>query len=457
MVNILVVDDDPTFNKMLSTFLMRNNYAVENVFSSKSALEELKNSHFDIVLTDFKLPDLDGLELIEAIKKQHPQLPIILMTTYRDIRTAVKSIQMGAFEFVTKPVNPDEILLLIESALKSVPSADANSRTNKAKEKADQVTYIVGKSKSAEKMWEHIELVAPTKMSVLILGESGTGKEYAAKMIHDKSKRKSAPFIAIDCGALTKDLAASELFGHKKGAFTGAVGDKKGAFEIASGGTLFLDEIGNLTYEVQMQLLRVLQERKVKPVGSEQAKGIDVRIVAATNDTLDAGSKDREFRQDLYHRLNEFTIKIQPLRNRKDDLDEFFNHFLNLAATELEKTKPKISNEAYNVLVSYHWPGNLREMRNIIRRAVLLSTNDKIDLAQLPQEIVHAKEDPDFTNEEGVNADIVDLKVLKETNEREMIIRVLKETRYNKSKAAAILNIDRKTLYNKLKLYEIDI
>lgn len=459
MTKILVVDDDPAFNKMLSTFLQRNDFDVSSVHSSKSALDQIGNHNYHLILTDYKLPDLNGLELIDAIKIKSPETPIILMTNYSDIRTAVKSIQKGAFEFLTKPVNPDELLILVHNALEVnsyKKEGNAEKSETKNESKHSNIKYIIGKSSAAQKLWEHIELVAPTKMSVLILGESGTGKEYAAQMVHDKSARSQKNFYAVDCGALSKELAASELFGHVKGAFTGALYDKKGAFELAKGGTLFLDEIGNLNYEVQVQLLRALQESKIRPLGSAAEINIDVRVIAATNESLSGSSDHSNFRLDLYHRLNEFTLHIEPLRNRKADLNDFIDHFLTLAANELDKVKPEITQKVMEALSNYHWPGNLRELRNIIRRAVLLSNGGEITSDHIPKEIFTVDTEDSDILPERMSLAQTDLKAVQQAQEKEMILKVLEQTKYNKSRTAAILNIDRKTLYNKLKLYNID-
>ena len=454
---ILVVDDDPSFNNMLSAFLKRNNFQVNSVFSSTSALASLSEQTPDLVLTDFKLPDMDGLELMREIKDRAPNASMILMTNYSDVRTAVKSIQLGAFEFVTKPVNPDELLLTVNAALKQSTKRDINQPSaakSSGKQKAvSDRKYIVGRGAKARQTWEHIQLVAPTKMGVLILGESGTGKEYAAKMIHESSKRSSEAFAAVDCGALSKELAASELFGHVKGAFTGALADKKGQFELANGGTLFLDEVGNLPYEVQVQLLRALQEKKIRKVGSEKDIDVNVRIIAATNERMAEAIDEQQFRLDLYHRLNEFELKLIPLRERIGDLDEYLTHFLEEANTELEKTIKGVSPEVNAVFQQYSWPGNLRELRNVVRRAALLCQVEEIGLAHIPSTLV--EESRSEEQEASASTNGYDLKNMQEHREKETIERVLMEVRYNKTKAAELLNIDRTTLYNKLAKYNI--
>ena len=470
MTKILVVDDDPAFNKMLCTFLQKQGYNVEHAYSSESALTVFQSQKIDLVLTDFKLPDMDGLELIKILKGKKESIPVILITNYSDIRTAVTSIQLGAFEFVTKPVNPDQMLLTIQQAL-SEPNQSGNEQAETPKISGQSINkptnshkYVVGNSLASLKLWEHLQLVAPTKMTVLILGESGTGKEYAAKMIHEKSKRAHAPFVALDCGVLSKELAASELFGHVKGAFTGAVQDKKGAFEYANGGTIFLDEIGNLPHSVQVQLLRVIQERKVKRVGSEKDISVDVRIIAATNEDIKVSGSPGEFRSDLFHRLNEFELAIPALRERSTDLPEYIDTFLKQACQELNKEIIGLDDKAMEIVKNYPWPGNLRELRNVIKRGVLLSTSQYITKTELPPELENDALNPnpplDMSDNLANSADqaaTTDLKSMQENNEKQMILKTLEDTRYNKSKTAKLLNIDRKTLYNKITKYEIEV
>ncbi|WP_375578488.1 sigma-54 dependent transcriptional regulator [Marivirga tractuosa] len=455
---LLIVDDDPSFNEMLCNYLLRNNYEVESAHSAQSALELLKKHAFDLVLTDFRLPKMNGLELIEVIKKDQSQTPVILITNYADIRTAVQSIKLGAFEFVNKPVNPDELLKTIEKALES-KSKPKNSDTKPNKAFTQNKQYIIGNNPHSLELWKQVNIVAPTKMSVLILGESGTGKEYVAKKIHELSKRADQPFIAMDCGVLSKDLAASEFFGHEKGAFTGALTDRKGQFELANGGTLFLDEIGNLPYEVQTQLLRALQEKVIRKIGGDKEIEIDVRIIAATNEKLSGNIQQDAFRNDLYHRINEFEIYVPSLKERMDDLGEFLDFFLKEASEELGKEVNQISEDVLEIFQDYTWPGNLRELKNIIKRAVLLSDAPTIDVQHLPvgfnqkQELnsKSSEEDTKPTQNSGL-----DLKEIQENQEKEAIKQALIQHKYNKSKAAKALNIDRTTLYKKIKSYNID-
>jgi two-component system response regulator HydG len=459
---ILIVDDDPYFNKMLSAFLKRNDFEVTSVFTSMSALEYLTKESPHLILTDFILPDMDGLDLIKKVKEKRPDQLFILMTNYSDIRTAVKSIKLGAFEFVTKPVNPDELLITIKAAIeqKNKRSGNGSSNGHTTERHHSEGKYLIGKSPASQKIYEHMLLVAPTKLSVMILGESGTGKEYVARMIHECSSRRHNKFVAVDCGALSRELAASELFGHVKGAFTGALQDKTGHFEMSDGGTLFLDEIGNLSYDIQVQLLRILQEQKVRKIGSEKDIAIDVRIIAATNDPLASMIDSQRFRLDLYHRLNEFELTLKPLRERIEDLPDFIGQFMKSANIELGKEVEKFDEDVMEIFENYTWPGNLRELRNVVRRSVLMAQNGTVTLLQIPEAL---KQDAEldrqvahFENDSLVNISTDNLKQLREQQERVMIEQVLFKTKYNKSKAAAILNIDRTTLYNKIAKYKIE-
>ena len=450
MKKILIIDDDPTICMMLQGLLKRKNFDADTVFSAGEALKKLENNQFDLVLSDFRLPDFDGLELLQKIKSMHPHVPVIIMTSYADIRTAVNAIKMGAFEYVTKPLNPDEILLLINSALEKAEDPK-NSKKSKEKKNKDEIEFVRGNSSTSLQIDQYIKLVAPTDMSVIIEGESGTGKEIAARRIHFDSKRKKKAFVAVDCGALSIDLAGSELFGHIKGSFTGAINDKEGQFESAQGGTLFLDEIGNLSYEIQMKLLRALQERKVRRIGSNKDIDVDVRILVATNEDLSVSVNKGNFRGDLYHRLNEFKITVPSLRNRIEDIELFANYFLELSNKELNKDIAGFSSEVLEKFKYYSWPGNVRELRNVIRRSVLLSPDKEVELISLPNEILNNSASNNIIVE-GSN-----LKLIQAANEKELIVSTLRKVNYNKSKAAKLLNIDRKTLYNKLKQYGINM
>ncbi|HYG20430.1 MAG TPA: sigma-54 dependent transcriptional regulator, partial [Ohtaekwangia sp.] len=364
-------------------------------------------------------------------------------------RTAVKAIKMGAFEYITKPVNPDELLMVVQQALKGEKVVTPSKKsTGEPKE------FVEGSSAPSKQLLNYVRLVAPTNMSVIIEGESGTGKENVARTIHRLSNRAKGPFVAVDCGALSKDLAASELFGHVKGAFTGAGQDKDGQFVEANGGTLFLDEVGNLSYEVQVKLLRAIQERIIQPIGSNKEIKVDVRILTATNDDLAESVKRGQFREDLYHRLNEFMLRVPSLRERSGDLQEFLDFFRQAANQELGRNVQKFDDPVMAVLMAYDWPGNLRELRNVVRRAVLLTQGDLVYMETLPNEMIESVKNPAAKNAHAPQ--VYDLKALQESQEREMIIKTLQEVRYNKSKAARILNIDRKTLYLKMEKYQIE-
>ncbi|MDE5422330.1 sigma-54 dependent transcriptional regulator [Ancylomarina sp. DW003] len=443
MNKILIIDDDPTICIMLQGLLNKKGFDTEIAFSANEGLKKFSTFKPDLVISDFRLPDINGLDLLKEIKKLNPQIPVIIMTSYAEIRTAVNAIKLGAYEYITKPLNPEEILVLINSAIEK----------SKLVEKADKkkkVEFIRGNSPSSVQIDQYINLVAPTDMSVIIEGESGTGKEIVARRIHEASSRKSKNFVAVDCGALSNELAGSELFGHNKGAFTGAITDKKGQFEFAKGGTLFLDEIGNLSYEIQIKLLRAIQERKIRQLGSNDDIDTDVRILVATNEDLIKEVNNGNFREDLYHRLNEFKISVPALRERKEDIKLFADNFLNISNQELNKNINYFSDEFILKLKAYSWPGNLRELRNVIRRSLLLSLGDQIETSALPPEILHYQET-------GKIADnTTDLKLIQASTERDKIIDILKEVNNNKSKAARLLNIDRKTLYTKMKQYGIE-
>ena len=452
MTKVLVVEDDVAFGTMLKTFLEKREFRVNLVFTAFEAFKKIASDNFDLVLTDVRLPDNDGLEILHKVKSKNKEIPVIVMTSYAEISMAVQAMKDGAFDYVSKPFRPESILQTIQNALQT----NAVNSTKKTSDKPvikrkpsssipSELNLINGVSDASRKLNDYVELVAPTNMSVLIMGESGTGKEQVAKKIHLQSKRKEAPFIAVDCGAIPKELASSEFFGHIKGSFTGAINDKTGHFEAANGGTLFLDEIGNLSYDLQVQLLRALQERKVKPVGSNTEINVDIRVVTATNEDLAKAVKEGDFREDLYHRLNEFSIKVPALKERTEDLMLFANHFLEEANADLEKDVVGFSDKSILAFKNYNWPGNLRELKNMVKRAVLLTQQDLVPLKVLPHEIATA------------NRDESDYGLFKNKNEEELILDALEKAGGNKSKAARLLSIDRKTLYNKLKQYNIKL
>lgn len=457
--HILIIDDDIDLCALLKRFLSRNGYDTTEVYKASSGLDALKKSSFNLVLCDFRLPDMDGLELIQKIKRINADLPVIVITGYSDIKMAVRTMKLGAYEYVTKPIHPEEILAYIKEALsgkdkpaEKAPAAPKESSYNGS----ENWPYVEGHSTKAKQIKQSIEIIAPTDMSVIILGETGTGKEMVARNIHRLSKRNGNPFVAVDCGALAKELAASELFGHVKGAFTGAMRDKPGQFELARGGTLFLDEIGNLSYENQIKLLRVLQERKIRRVGGEKDHEIDVRILVATNEDLKKAVNEGLFRQDLYFRLNEFKIELPPLRERTTDIMDFADFFLDKANQELGKDILGFSDQAREKLITYFWYGNLRELKNVVKRATLLSQGKLIEPNTLPDEIINPVFIPSESETETENEEITDLRSISERAERKAIVQVLRTTGFNKTRTAEILKIDRKTLYNKMNDYGID-
>jgi two-component system response regulator HydG len=475
MKKILIVDDEVNIGLLLSKFLSRNGFEVKTATSGSAAFEILATESFNLVLCDFRLEDTDGREVLKKVKIQYPRTGVIIITGYSDIKLAVELIKMGAYDYITKPLYPDEILNTIKKAIDTQnalneemdkPKSPADNPKNREVnlESGKQEEYVIGTSSPAKELIRQIDLVAPTGYSVILIGESGTGKESVAKSIHLKSPRKDKPFVAMDCGSLTKELAGSEFFGHEKGSFTGALYTKIGHFEMANGGTLFLDEVGNLSYEIQAALLRTVQERKVKRIGSTKEIDLDVRIIVATNENLiDAIAKGR-FREDLYHRFNEFGIYMPPLRERGKDIMIFAEYFMISANNELNKFVRGFSAEVEESFLTYPWPGNVRELKNVLRRAVLLTEGDFIQTKALPLEIStyakvsafeNAVETSNIKNHNGREKK-VDLKNAAQEAEYDTILKVLKEVKFNKTKAAKILNINRKTLYNKMKAINLE-
>lgn len=444
MRSILIIEDDITFSLMLTTWLGKKGFRVQSVSSVKEAKQRMEGTFYDLVLSDLRLPDGDGIALLHWMKSQCPTVPVILMTGYAEIQSAVLAMKSGAADYIAKPLNPEELLNKINESLAS----NAESVVSQASSSSlpEPNLYIEGQSAAARVLYEHVRLVAPTDMSVLVTGASGTGKEYVARRIHAESGRSKAPFVAVDCGAIPKDLAASEFFGHVKGSFTGAIDHKTGAFVAADGGTIFLDEIGNLSYAVQVQLLRALQERKVRPIGSNQEIPINVRLISATNENLRTAIDKGEFREDLYHRINEFSIRIPGLKERPEDLLLFANHFLDLANSELRKEVVGFDRETIQLFQSYAWPGNLRQMKNVVKYATLLASGRYITRQELPEELLESISKPAIT----------DLSLHDEMHERNLILKALEESGNNKTRAAMLLGIDRKTLYNKLKNYQLN-
>jgi two-component system response regulator HydG len=518
MSKVLIIDDDLDMCRLLERFLTRNNFEVRFSHTGKKGLEEVQQFSPDVILCDFRLEDTDGKDLLLQIKSIMPEVPVIIITGYSDIKIAVEVIKHGAYDYVTKPLFPQEILITINKAIgdsKAIPAGSApiaaqpsegarSAAADAARKvkKAGNGKYIFGDSKEFRHILKQMDLVSPTNYSVIIYGESGSGKEVIAQEIHSRSKRRNAPFIAIDCGALSKELAGSELFGHEKGSFTGALNQKVGSLELANGGTVFLDEIANLPYDVQVSLLRVVQERKMRRIGGNKDIDLDIRIIVASNEKLWEATKKGKFREDLYHRFNEFSINVPPLRERRHDIMTFAHFFLEHTNTELDKHVEGFKPEVEQIFKTYSWPGNLRELKNVVKRSALLADESYIDVTALPFELVnHSKlmfdtgsapmeaygeshhtypvpEEPTpaaavYSREPQapmipaqdeppvphvVRARPVEVnehayKTASIDAEYEMIVQALKKANYNKSKAAKLLNVDRKTLYNKMKQY----
>ena len=437
--SILIVEDDLTFATMLKTWLGKKGYEVETASTNARARKLLTTRDFSLILSDLRLPDQDGIHLLSWLRDLQKATPVIIMTSYAEIQGAVLAMKEGAADYVSKPVQPDELLKKIKEAISQESKVVATPK--ESKENFATQNFLEGESEAARQLYNYVNLVAPTQMSVLINGASGTGKEYVAHRIHQLSKRADKPFIAIDCGSIPKDLAASEFFGHVKGSFTGALTDKVGAFEEANGGTLFLDEIGNLSYEVQVQLLRALQERRIRRIGSTKEIEVDIRLVSATNENLKESISKGNFREDLYHRINEFTLRMPALKDRQEDILLFANFFLDQANRELDRHLIGFDAAASEAMQNYSWPGNLRQLKNIVKRATLLAQGDFISIRELGDEILeHATPDAQQMQHSFVLHD--------EETEKQRILNALQQTGNNKTKAAQLLGVDRKTLYN---------
>lgn len=451
MPHILIVEDDIAFGTMLQTWLRKKGFEVDKATSVGAAVKLLVDTSVDLVLSDLRLPDHDGLRLLKWMREHNNNAPFIVMTNYAEVQNAVLAMKSGAADYIAKPVQPDILLQKIKDALSATADVlpvqapattaatakPARQKAAKADKKEASPRYIEGKSEASRQLYSYVELIAPTPMSVLILGASGTGKEYVARRIHELSPRHDRPFFALDCGAIPRDVAASEFFGHKKGAFTGADSDKRGAFEMANGGTLFLDEVGNLSYDVQVQLLRALQERRIRPVGGTEEIPIDIRLVCATNENLAEAVADGGFREDLYHRINEFTIYMPKLSERGTDLFLFADLFVRHANEELNRDVEGFDSTAAEMLVSHPWTGNLRELNNVVKRAVLLARGKLITPAELTMAMPPVQPEPSMALHD-------------EDTERSRIVAALRQTNGNKAAAARLLGIDRKTIYNKI-------
>lgn len=467
---ILIIDDDMDLCTLLGKFLSKNGYEVDMAYSGNKGIAKFAEGKFDLVICDYRLGDMEGINVLTALRKENPSAKVLMITGYSDIKTAVEVIKMGAYDYIVKPLIPDEVLSVVNKAIQATsPTATIEAGTGKIKTVSRPAfgddEFMIGNAPTTKALYDQIDIVSATNYSIILYGESGTGKEVIAKTIHDRSNRKGKPFIAMDCGTLSKELAGSELFGHVKGAFTGALQDKEGHFELADGGTLFLDEVSNLSLDVQATLLRVIQERKFKRVGGNKEMNTDVRIIVASNENLQDAYRKGKFREDLYHRFNEFSINLPPVRQRLDDILAFAEFFLAKTSSELGKEVAGFEDNVLQTFLHYSWPGNLREFRNVVRRAVLLTApGEKISAASLPWEITNANAlsvaaaGPDkslsVTNPVSAPKKELDLKDAASRAEYETIMAVLQQVNFNKKKAAEMLNIDRKTLYNKIKNFQ---
>jgi two-component system, NtrC family, response regulator HydG len=489
MKKVLVVDNQMSTCDLLAKFLGKKGYEVETTTLGQNALMMLTQKSYDIIICDYRLPDIQGEELFDKVIQVHPQAAVIFMSREVNLRNAVDLIRRGAHNYLSKPLNPDELLSIIMESQDTTHAHGKYEKKELSKKMTTEVNhlddYVFGKSEKAVEMINQVKKVGATNFTVIIEGETGTGKESLARLIHNESPRRNMPFIAVDCGSLSKEIAGSELFGHEKGAFTGAVSEKTGFFELAKGGTIFLDEIANLSLDIQMALLRALQEKVIRKIGGVKEIGIDVRIIVATNEDLLAKSGTSGFREDLFFRLSEFVLKVPALRERKVDLPLFIDFFLKGTSEELGREVPNISQEVLDHLYDYPWPGNIRELKNVLRRACLFISSDNcIYTDALPNRILQYSLEEFYQDHAGVGTGDnsisydgqtvslptssgnvsylmndshahADLKSTALQAESKRIIEVLQKVHFNKTKAAEILNIHRKTLYTKLKLMNI--
>jgi len=444
MKDVLIIDDVVTLGLMLKTWFSKKGYQARVAISVGDAKKNIQEKQPDLIISDLRLPDGSGLDLIKWVKEYYSNIVIIVMTSYADIQTAVECIRSGAYDYVAKPLNPEEVLMKLQT-LENMKEKTVNTHRSSFGNIGNSNGFIRGNSLEYKKVYDYVDLVAPTNLSVFIKGDSGVGKEHIARMIHEKSKRADGPFVPVDCGVMSKELSASDFFGHVRGSFTGAIHDKKGHFIEANKGTLFLDEVGNLSVDTQMQLLRVLQEKKIKPVGANKEIPVDVRVVTATNEDMEKAITAGKFRSDLFHRLNEFMIQIPTLANCREDISLFAHHFLQIANGEIHKNVIGFDEKTLKLFQSYHWPGNIRELKNAVFRLTLV-TQEQIIEADLLKEMI-----PEIYND-----DHSDNLVINQVHERDRITEALKKTNNNKSKAAVLLEIDRKTLYKRMALYNIE-
>ena len=447
---ILIVDDEKSMCQFLSIMLRKEGYRITTVNSGKKALEQIKETRFDLVVTDIKMSGMDGIELLSEIKKHDAATPVIIMTAYASQKTAIEAVNNGAFHYLIKHAKNDEIKMVVRNALDIKRVRSENQMLKRQLKKSSDLKTIIGKSEEMEKVFNLVDKVADTDSTILICGESGTGKELIARAIHFRSNRANNPFVSINCGALPESLLESELFGHVKGSFTGAIRDKEGLFKVAQGGTFFLDEVGETSPTIQVKLLRVLQEREIIPVGGTNPIKVDVRLIAATNADLEKAVAQENFRADLYYRLNVIPVYLPPLRRRRDDVPLLVSHFLKKFNDNLAPEAQKgITKESMDILINYSWPGNVRELENVIERAVILEDSQEITAESLPDKLRFKESSPQRLIRDRANVTLEEL-------EREYLIKVLEDTNWQKKRASAILGINASTLYRKIQRYGLE-
>lgn len=448
-VQVLVIEDEAGMRELLQKVLVRQGYAVREVASGREALKLLEGETYDLVLTDVVMPEIDGMEVLRFVKKVRPDTMVVMMTAFGTIDSAVQAMKEGAYHYISKPFKMEEILVVMEKALEEKMLREEVALLRQEVTGRYRFDNLIGKSKAMQGVFDLIRRVAPTKSTILIYGKSGTGKELVAKAIHYNSPRRDRPFITVNCAAIPRELLESELFGHERGSFTGAVATRRGKFELAQGGTIFLDEVGDMDLSLQSKILRVLQESEFERIGGEKTITVDVRVIAATNQDLRAAVTNRTFREDLYYRLSVIPIYLPELKDRQEDIPLLASHFLKKFGQELGVEIKEISKEAINALLNYSWPGNVRELENVIERAVLLGDHKSITVQDLPPHLYTLDFRPiEKALREGATLEEV---------EQEYIRRVLEKTRGNQTKAARILGIDRRTLYRKVKRYSLPL
>ncbi len=449
-IKILVIDDDVKMLELLRKVLSKRGYTVEISSKPREALEKFKSDDFDIVVSDINMPEISGLEILKQVKSMSPETIVIMITAFATVSSAVESMKLGAYDYIIKPFNMEEFVLIIDRAVEQISLRKEVELLRKEVQQRYSFGNIIGKSPQMQKVFQLIKQVANTNSNVIIYGKSGTGKELVAKAIHYNSLKRDKPFIAVNCSAIPESLLESELFGHEKGAFTGAVSSRKGLFEEANGGTIFLDEVGDMSLAMQAKLLRVLEDKEIRAVGSDKPRKIDVRVIAATHKDLEKAVKEGTFREDLFYRLNVIPIYLPKLKERVEDIPLLVEYFLKKYGEEAGRPNIRISREALACMMKYSWPGNVRELENLIERLVVLSTGDEIRVEDLPDYIGVCK--AETVVEELTLGERITLEEL----EKRYILKVLRETGWHKSNAAKILGIDRRTLYRKIKEYKLE-